>query len=239
MGFDAGDSNLYRYVNNKPMEATDPSGKDSIVVVGSTVYWQNANGMTSIIGTIDADNMVTLSHIAYDQAGKAVAKSSLEQAAGQFQSQKLGDVRRWQIASASVKIEAARLSQINENGRTLGAVSRASNPNADAQQAGKEAIDLSKQMVKDVATEVGVGLAMAGAKRILPGDWPVTGGGIARPAAGGVNVLQGWINRLDWLVKRRDALRGMPLTENIRSQLRDLSKEIAEAIQMLNLLRGR
>ena len=28
MGFDAGDSNLYRYVNNKPTEATDPSGKE-------------------------------------------------------------------------------------------------------------------------------------------------------------------------------------------------------------------
>jgi len=28
MGFDAGDSNLYRYVNNKPTQATDPSGLD-------------------------------------------------------------------------------------------------------------------------------------------------------------------------------------------------------------------
>ena len=28
MGFDAGDSNLYRYVNNSPMETTDPSGQD-------------------------------------------------------------------------------------------------------------------------------------------------------------------------------------------------------------------
>ena len=29
MGFDAGDSNLYRYVNNRPVQATDPSGLQS------------------------------------------------------------------------------------------------------------------------------------------------------------------------------------------------------------------
>ena len=33
MGFDAGDSNLYRYVNNSPTLATDPSG-----------YFQEATG---------------------------------------------------------------------------------------------------------------------------------------------------------------------------------------------------
>src|SRR5205823_6969245 len=27
LGFDAGDSNLYRYVNNRPVNTTDPSGK--------------------------------------------------------------------------------------------------------------------------------------------------------------------------------------------------------------------
>ena len=30
MGFDAGDSNLYRYVNNDPTSATDPSGLDAL-----------------------------------------------------------------------------------------------------------------------------------------------------------------------------------------------------------------
>src|SRR5207302_7499929 len=28
IGFDAGDSNLYRYVNNRPVDATDPSGNE-------------------------------------------------------------------------------------------------------------------------------------------------------------------------------------------------------------------
>ena len=34
LGFDAGDSNLYRYVNNGPTGATDPSGKFVIVILG-------------------------------------------------------------------------------------------------------------------------------------------------------------------------------------------------------------
>ena len=33
LGFDAGDSNLYRYVNNfAPMEATDPSGMETRII---------------------------------------------------------------------------------------------------------------------------------------------------------------------------------------------------------------
>ena len=30
LGFDAGDSNLYRYVNNAPTDATDPSGLEGL-----------------------------------------------------------------------------------------------------------------------------------------------------------------------------------------------------------------
>ena len=41
LGFDAGDSNLYRYVHNAPTNATDPSGLDRIFVgADGTVYWQ-------------------------------------------------------------------------------------------------------------------------------------------------------------------------------------------------------
>ena len=32
MGFDAGDSNLYRYVNNAPTNATDPSGEQYVLL---------------------------------------------------------------------------------------------------------------------------------------------------------------------------------------------------------------
>jgi hypothetical protein len=31
LGFDAGDSNLYRYVNNNPANATDPSGQVAMI----------------------------------------------------------------------------------------------------------------------------------------------------------------------------------------------------------------
>ena len=31
MGFDAGDFNLYRYVNNSPLNGTDPTGEQTIV----------------------------------------------------------------------------------------------------------------------------------------------------------------------------------------------------------------
>ena len=34
MGFDAGDSNLYRYVMNSPFNATDPSGNDHVTTIG-------------------------------------------------------------------------------------------------------------------------------------------------------------------------------------------------------------
>ena len=44
LGFDAGDSNLYRYVNNKPTGATDPSGLDELVIenggIGRRIYWK-------------------------------------------------------------------------------------------------------------------------------------------------------------------------------------------------------
>ena len=38
LGFDAGDSNLYRYVNNAPTNATDPSGFSGIGINGQSVY---------------------------------------------------------------------------------------------------------------------------------------------------------------------------------------------------------
>ena len=51
MGFDAGDSNLYRYVNNKPTEATDPSGFQVVrgsVDIGDLIHyiWTAPNGQT-------------------------------------------------------------------------------------------------------------------------------------------------------------------------------------------------
>ncbi len=39
LGFDAGDSNLYRYVNNDPTEATDPSGMDYLNINNGIAYW--------------------------------------------------------------------------------------------------------------------------------------------------------------------------------------------------------
>jgi len=37
IGFDAGDSNLYRYVNNSPTMGTDPSGLQGRLVVGVNI----------------------------------------------------------------------------------------------------------------------------------------------------------------------------------------------------------
>jgi RHS repeat-associated protein len=53
LGFDAGDSNLYRYVNNSPTNATDPSGH-YLIAEGSNFLWNEivpelkAIGVTSI-----------------------------------------------------------------------------------------------------------------------------------------------------------------------------------------------
>jgi hypothetical protein len=44
LGFDAGDSNLYRYVNNAPVLATDPSGK--LVQGTPNAFWQTKFGNT-------------------------------------------------------------------------------------------------------------------------------------------------------------------------------------------------
>jgi RHS repeat-associated protein len=40
-GFSAGDSNLYRYVNNSPTNATDPSGMDYLTTESGEVRWTN------------------------------------------------------------------------------------------------------------------------------------------------------------------------------------------------------
>jgi len=63
LGFAAGDSNLYRYVNNEPTNATDPSGLDQIQLgAGNSVSWsmQADNGPTIPIGTLVNNNTVLL-----------------------------------------------------------------------------------------------------------------------------------------------------------------------------------
>jgi hypothetical protein len=59
MGFDAGDSNLYRYVNNAPTDATDPSGMKP----------GNPNGP----GYLDDDTLSGLNNVGADRA-RALAK---------------------------------------------------------------------------------------------------------------------------------------------------------------------
>src|SRR5207302_3532144 len=39
IGFNGGDSNLYRYVHNAPTNSTDPSGLDEIIIRGTDVIW--------------------------------------------------------------------------------------------------------------------------------------------------------------------------------------------------------
>lgn len=56
-GFEAGDSNLYRYVTNMPTLATDPAGQDFLVVGSSVNYaWTGTllTGMAAIDGTTTA-----------------------------------------------------------------------------------------------------------------------------------------------------------------------------------------
>jgi len=45
LGYDAGDSNLYRYVHNEPTGATDPSGKDIVILFDPTAK-------VPVIGTV-------------------------------------------------------------------------------------------------------------------------------------------------------------------------------------------
>jgi RHS repeat-associated protein len=47
LGFDAGDSNLYRYVNNQPTRGTDPSGLDVYIVGGDLFGIQSTGNVTS------------------------------------------------------------------------------------------------------------------------------------------------------------------------------------------------
>ena len=61
IGFDAGDSNLYRYVNNQPTDRTDPSGLDDDPAASRTWwrgFWQGVGAGISVsptVGTFAAD----------------------------------------------------------------------------------------------------------------------------------------------------------------------------------------
>ena len=64
LGFDAGDSNLYRYVNNAPTDATDPSGMDYLTTSGNEARWTNrpwtGGGYYSTLG-VKSGSDITLS----------------------------------------------------------------------------------------------------------------------------------------------------------------------------------
>ena len=142
IGFSAGDSNLYRYANNEPTSESDPSGFDSIVIERGVVYWKTAKGATSVIGNLRGDNTVVISQTVpsvggFDVAGAQIALGSLEAAAAKFDSQRNTDIRRWQIAATALRIDQQRMQLEQGNGGVAGAFPRSSNPNADAQQAGK------------------------------------------------------------------------------------------------------
>src|SRR6516165_10121166 len=64
MGFDAGDSNLYRYVNNAPTVAIDPLGLEIQDDEGNVFWFRNAKSAELTfqgrpIGTLVASNNVT------------------------------------------------------------------------------------------------------------------------------------------------------------------------------------
>jgi RHS repeat-associated protein len=52
LGFDAGDSNLYRYVSNQPVGATDPTGQDIYFLLASDGFF-GAGHAAMIIGPIN------------------------------------------------------------------------------------------------------------------------------------------------------------------------------------------
>jgi RHS repeat-associated protein len=65
MGFDAGDSNLYRYVNNRPTTGTDPSGLSDLsrqTLPDGTVhlYYESAWTGTDFIGTLDRSSSMVI-----------------------------------------------------------------------------------------------------------------------------------------------------------------------------------
>ena len=49
LGFDAGDSNLYRYLKNAPVQGTDPSGLD-VIVLGRTSAWPYFGHAAVLVG---------------------------------------------------------------------------------------------------------------------------------------------------------------------------------------------
>ena len=57
--FDAGDTNLYRFVGNHPSYATDPSGLDEVITTQSVAHW-SSGGVTFRIGVVIADNALQL-----------------------------------------------------------------------------------------------------------------------------------------------------------------------------------
>jgi hypothetical protein len=50
MGFDAGDNNLYRYVQNKPTDATDPTGLDRVIIDSNNRIWWESGEKQIYIG---------------------------------------------------------------------------------------------------------------------------------------------------------------------------------------------
>jgi RHS repeat-associated protein len=97
-GFGGGDPNLYRYVANQPTDMTDPSGLDSVAVVGTDVGDNPTLGERHIIGKIDSRggylNTVSLSEAfgEYD-----VPLAELQQAARMVQSGSLSYTQQDQV----------------------------------------------------------------------------------------------------------------------------------------------
>ena len=57
LGFDAGDINLYRYVGNQPTGAADPSGLDTLKIVGNDVLWESRDPLFSAYVFRDPHNI--------------------------------------------------------------------------------------------------------------------------------------------------------------------------------------
>ena len=81
LGFEAGDANLYRYVDNNPATETDPSGLQALAGYGTRGFWENVprreldiSGYTDSyiigmrLGRIDSDfPLTTLPRVAFNE----------------------------------------------------------------------------------------------------------------------------------------------------------------------------
>jgi hypothetical protein len=88
--FDAGDTNLYRFVGNHPSYATDPSGLDEVITTQSVAHW-SSGGVTFRIGVVIADNALQLDEefgghrVTFDYLRHALKSISLSDSYGKLE----------------------------------------------------------------------------------------------------------------------------------------------------------